>query len=91
MYTIQSEYFNNSSHTVAGAVSNCLPPWLETNTPSHPRSAAIFASAALKIPFTIIGRSVILNNKICISDSEQSNKCNDLYNVVCMCVCLHNT
>lgn len=47
-------------HTVAGEVSNCLPPWLETNTPSHPKSAAIFASAALKIPFIITGKFVML-------------------------------
>lgn len=65
-YFLVSKYKNEDCkiklvlHTVAGDVSNCLPPWLETNTPLHPKSAAIFASVAFKIPFTIIGKLVML-------------------------------
>lgn len=34
-------------YTVAGTVSSCLPPWLDTHTPATPHSAARAASAAV--------------------------------------------
>lgn len=48
------------SLTEAGVVSSCRAPWLETCIAATPRFAAIFASSAVKMPFSTIGNLVIL-------------------------------
>ena len=49
---------SGSTSIEAGALSSCLPPWLETITPAAPCSTASAASSPRSTPFTITGRLV---------------------------------
>ena len=53
------------THTVAGAPSNCRPPWFDTRIPCTPCCTARRASSAVNIPLTMIGSDV--------TDLSQSN------------------